>query len=134
MPTSLNNSVVARDAGENQIHYLRKTITYLNSGTAVTVGVLPAGAVITGGGVRVVTAFDGSGTDLIDVGVTADDDDLATDLPGQTVGFHALDELAGANDSYSATSPLTVTATYTDQNSNATAGEAIVIIAYATNT
>lgn len=118
----------ARLFESQQIHFLRETVTFEDNGNAVTVGVIPAGSVIlpTISGVSVRTAFDDSGTDLIDVGTSSDGDAYATNLAGQTVAFAALDELSSGY----VDSDTTITATYAGQNSDATAGVAVVLIAY----
>jgi hypothetical protein len=124
----------AHDTGYDMVHVLRKRITYLDRGTEVTVGTLPAGAIVIGGGVHIITAFNGSGTDLLDVGFaggssTDDPNAYATILTLAAVGFIALDELA-ATTNIQQTKDCRVTATYTDENSNATAGVADVVITY----
>jgi hypothetical protein len=121
----------ARQFHTQQVHYLRKTITFADAGVAKTVGVLPAGSLILKpcSGVNVSTAFNSSGTDLIDVGTTGTADLYATDLAGQTVGFAALDEAVSA---YVA-AETTITATYAQSVADATAGVAQVVIAYIPN-
>lgn len=119
-----------RDLVTQQINYIRKRITYEDAGTTITVGYLPGGAVVCGGGVQVVTAFDGSGTDLLDVGfigATTDANAYATSLSLAAVGFIALDELA-ATTNIQQEDAFTVTCLYTDQNSDATAGVADVVV------
>lgn len=134
MPSSLNSAVSAKEIGYGVVQSLRKKITYLDNGTAVTVGKLPPYSVVVGGGVHIVTAFNDSGTDYLDVGfvgATTDDDAYATDLTLAAVGFIVLDELA-ATTNIMGTVEHTVTATYAGQNSNATAGEGWVIVNYVT--
>lgn len=135
MTGTLNAGVPARDyADSGMVHCLRKRITYANNGTAVTVGKIPPGASIVGGGVHIITAFNDSGTDLLDVGfvgATTDADAYATDLTLAAVGYLALDEL-GATTNIQGTVEHTVTATYAGQNSDATAGVADVIVFYVT--
>lgn len=131
---NLNNSVSARDIGYGVVQYLRKKITYLDNGTTITVGKIPPYAVVTGGGLHVVTSFNDSGTDVFDVGfigATTDADAYATQLTGAAVGFIVLDELA-ATTNIMGTVEHTVTALYTGQNSNATTGEGYIIIHYTT--
>ncbi len=118
----------ARDASYNLVHYLRKRITFQNT-TATEVGVLPAGAIVIGGGAQVVTAFNDSGTDVINIGTAADTDAYATLLDVSSVGFKALDELA-THDDHSDTAEITVVAAFTGQNSNASAGVADIVISY----
>lgn len=118
-----------------QVHYLRKRVTYSNYGSVVTVGTIPAGASVIGGGVHVVTAFNSSGTDLIDVGFiggTTDDDAYATDLTLAAVGFIAFDELA-ATTNIQQSVDTTVTCTLAQGVADATAGAADVIVLFVPN-
>ena len=122
-------TVPARRYSQQMVHYLRKDITYANYGQgALTVGVIPAGSVILkpASGVNVSTAFNSSGTDLLDIGTSADDDLYATDLALQTVGFAALDEAV----SVYVSSDTTITCTAAQSVADATAGVAQVVIAY----
>lgn len=125
----------ARIDGSQNTMFLRKRITYLNNGTTITVGKLPAGASVTGGGVHVVTGFNDSGTDTLIVGFigsTTDDNAYATLLDISAVGWIVLDELATTTN-IQQTVDTTVTCVYAGQNSNATAGVADVIIHYTPN-
>lgn len=134
MVGTLNNAVPAQDLQyKNMINVMRKRITYLNAGTAVVIGTLPAGAIVVGGGVQLVTTFNDSGTDLLDIGTTADADEFATALVISATApvWIAADELA-TNNSYSDTAEITVTATYTGENANASAGVADIVIYYIT--
>lgn len=120
----------ARQYATMQTHYLRKRITFANAGTTVTVGKIPAGASVVGGGVHVITAFNDSGTDLLDVGFigsTTDADGYATALVISAVGYIVLDELA-ATTNIQQTVDTTVTCLYTGQNANSSAGVADVIV------
>lgn len=122
----------ARTLPFQAVHFLRKNITFSDRATTVTVGVMPAGSTIVSGGVHVTTAFNGSGTDLLDVGFigsTTDADGYATLLQLNAVGYIELDELATTTN-IQGTVSHTVTCLYTDQNSNATAGAATVVIGY----
>src|SRR3990167_5138464 len=131
----------AGDVGQryhtDQVHYLMKRVASLTlngSGTAagtpnatVVVGVLPPHALVTRGGVKVITGFDDTNGDDLDVGVSGSDDDLfhsAMDLNTANTTT-AFDDLASAND-YSTTA-RTVTCNFTTVPSgNGTAGEAMV--------
>lgn len=123
----------AMDTGyDGFVHCLRKRITFADLGTTVTVGKMPAGAIVVGGGVHVVTAFNSSGTDLLDVGFigsTTDADAYATDLTLAAVGFLALDELA-ATTNIQQTVETTVTASPAQSVADATAGVADVVVYY----
>lgn len=113
--------------GESQaVFSLRGTVDFADDGVPVSIGLLPVGALIVGATVDVTTAFNDTGTDLIDVGngTTADfyQADIDGAVVGQTVdGWSNLGEVG---------SDVEVTATYTGQNSNATAGEATVTVFY----
>lgn len=125
-------TTVARQLHTPQVHYLRKRITYADYGTTVTVGKLPAKASVIGGGVHIVTAFNSSGTDLLDVGFigsTTDPNGYATLLDMAAVGYIALDELA-ATTNIQGTVEHTVTCAPAQSVADATAGVADVIITY----
>lgn len=124
----------ARLHHSEQVHYLRKKITFATENDAITIGKLPAYASVIGGGVHVLTAFDDSGTDTLDVGftdssATADPNGYATLLDLSAVGYIELDELAATTNIIS-TQDSTVTCIYNGENNNAAAGEAYVTILY----
>jgi hypothetical protein len=111
----------------NQTHYFRKRITF--SDTVVTIGVIPAGAIVINAGVIVTTAFNAATTNVLDIGTSGDDDGFATDLALGTIGRIVADELATSNDLYS-TSEVTLTATYAQTGTAATAGEGFVYVEF----
>jgi hypothetical protein len=136
----------AGDTGQryhsNQVHYLAKTVTYTNldgsgDGTGTTnktqvVGELPAQALVLPNisVVKVITAFNDTTADDLDVGINGSDDDLfhsAMDL--NTVATTAFDDLASAND-YSATARTVECNFSAVPTGDGTAGEAVVIVAY----
>lgn len=128
------------DVHRNVVHSLEKRVTYatLNgsgAGTGTTnatvvVGYLPPKAFVTAGRVKVITGFNDTTADDLDVGVSGDDDDLfhsACDM--NSAATTAFDDLATAND-YS-TSARTVTCNFTTApTGDGTAGEAIVMLEY----
>lgn len=125
----------ARNDGSQSIQVLRKRVTYLDNGNTITVGKLPANALVVGGGAFVTTGFNDSGTDTLIVGFvgsTTDDNAYATLLDLSAVGYIALDELA-ATTNIMQTVDATVTCVYAGQNSNATAGSAEVIVNFICN-
>ena len=130
---ALNRTVPARNDLYQTVQFLRKKIVFGNFGAgAITVGTLPAGATVVYGGVHVVTAFNSSGTDLIDVGFigsTTDADAYASALSMAAVGFIPFDELAAATNIMQ-TIDTTVTCTLTQSVADATAGEAYVIVQF----
>jgi hypothetical protein len=119
---------VARHHHTHQMHYLRKEWTYLDDGVVLTVGVLPAGAVIhkpmSGVDVQVVT---NAGTNnLMDIGTTADDDLYATNLSTASIAFVPLDEAV----SMKVAADTTITATLDLTGTAATTGAGSIVIAY----
>lgn len=124
----------ARQLPWQVVHFLRKRITFAIENTEIEIGRIPAGASVVGGGVHVVTAFDDSGTDTLDVGFkdgssTDDPNAYATLLDLSAVGFISLDELAATTNIQQTTSAM-VTCIYNGQNNDASAGVADVIIQY----
>lgn len=134
MVGTLNNQTPAKEISYGVVQTMVKKITFANLGSAVTVGKMPPYSHVVGGGVHVVTAFNSSGTDLLDVGFigsTTDDDAYATDLTLAAVGFLALDELAATTNIMQSVE-TTVTATPAQSVADATAGEAYVIVNFVT--
>lgn len=125
---------------QDQTHYLAKTVTYatLNStgtgtGTGnavVTVGWLPANAIVVRGYTKIVTGFNDTTGDDLDIGVEGDDDDLfASAVDMNSTATTAFDDLATAND-YS-TSARKVTCNFTTApTGDGTTGKAIVVVEY----
>lgn len=120
----------ARVYASQQIHYLRKSITFADDGTTVTVGTIPAGSLVLKpiSGVAVTTVFNAGSTNVLDVGPSTDSgtDLWATDLALGTLGFVPIDEavtnLVSVDTIVQAAVDLTGTA--------ATTGAAEIIIAY----
>lgn len=120
----------ARQFHTQQIHYLRKSITFADDGTTVTVGTIPAGSILVKpiSGVAITTVFNAGSTNVLDVGPSTDSgtDLWATDLALGTLGFVPIDEavtnLVSVDTIVQAAVDLTGTA--------ATTGAAEIIIAY----
>lgn len=128
------NDPFGRRYATAQVHYLRKRITFAIENTEIEIGKLPPKASVIGGGVHVITAFDDSGTDTLDVGFkdgssTDDPNGYATLLDLSAVGYIELDELA-ATTNIQQTTGCTVTCIYNGQNDNAAAGVADVIVTF----
>jgi hypothetical protein len=110
-------------------HYLRKSISYTDEDTAVTLGPdIPAGSLILKAlsGVSVSTAFNAGTLNQIDIGTSADPNLYGTLLALAATDFVPLDEAV----SYLVTQDTTMTATVTLTGTAATAGAAEVVIAY----
>lgn len=128
MPTNTAGTV-ARELSTQAVHFLRKSISYTDNGTALTVGVIPAGSLILRpmSGVHVTTAFNAGTNNFIDIGTSADDDLYGTDLSGTATTFVPLDEAVGT---FLVSSDTTVTVTVGLTGTSATAGAGEVIICY----
>lgn len=119
-----------RNYHQQMVHYIRRTLTSADQGNEVTIGWLPAGAVINkaASGVVVATAFNGT-SPVLDIGGNVgndDPDEWATDLALVGANFLPLDEAIGT---YYVTEDTEVTATI--GGTGASAGEAVVVIYYA---
>lgn len=128
----------AGDTGQkyhtNQTHFLVKTVTYTSLGTSnsVVVGVLPPRAIVLRGSTLIITGFNDTTGDDLDIGVSGSDDDLfasAVDVNTGSNTLTAFDDLAAAN-WYSA-SARTVTVNFTTAaTGDGTTGEAVVFLEY----
>lgn len=111
------------------------TIAYTDDGTAVAIGTIPANSQIIEIYVDVTTPFDGTGTDLVDLGdgstanLYADNLDVAS--AARVLASSDASQLAELADV--GTSDVTVYATYTDSNGDAAAGAATITILYKQN-
>lgn len=119
----------ARQFHTQQVHYLRKSITYADNGVARTVGTIPAGSLILKpiSGVHVTTAFNAGTNNFLDIGTSADDDLYGTDLSLTATNFVPLDEAVGG---YLVSADTTITATVGLTGTAASAGAGEVVIAY----
>lgn len=128
----LNRDLPARNNGTQSVQYLRKTLTYLNTGLQ-TVGKIPAGSLILkpASGVHVTTISNAGTNKQVDIGIidsaTNDDDYLGTDLLLGTAGFVPLDEAVGG---YAVTKETTITATLDLTGTGNTQGLFEIVIAY----
>lgn len=119
----------------DQVHYLRKAIAYTDNGTTVSLGWIPAGALVIEAGVNVDTAFNGGSTNTVDIGfrnagdgTTADTDEFADGLALGTAGRIIGTTINTAGDTYfpegaEVVAPVISTA-------GASAGSAIVWVQY----
>jgi hypothetical protein len=122
-------ATAARQYSTQQVHYLRKGITYADNGSTVVVGIIPAGAQIIKpmSGVAVNVAFDGNSSNVLDVGASTDSgtNNFATNLSLASIAFVALDEAVTMTVSVDTTISALVTST-----ASATAGQGEIIICY----
>lgn len=122
-------AVLGRQFHTQQIHYLRKSITYADDGLTVDVGYLPAGAQIVKpiSGVSVNVAFNGGTTNTLDVGPSTDSGTnlWATLLALGSIAFVPFDEAVTLLISTDTLVQAKVVST-----ASASAGQAEIIIAY----
>lgn len=127
MPTN-TAATNARLYHTDQVHYLAKDFTFADDGSVLSLGYLPAGAVIIKpmSGVAVHVAFNAGTTNVLDIGTAANDDLYGTDLALGSIAFVPLDEAV----SMTVAADTLVTATVDLTGTAATTGSATVIIAY----
>lgn len=102
-------------------------VEYTDAGAAVFLGTLPADSFYTISYEDVTVAFTGTGTDLLTIGWTADNDALATSQDISTTGVKT--PTVGANHGYNSTAQ-TVNAYYLDANADAGAGKVLCVVEY----
>lgn len=120
----------------NQVHYLVTDIAYSDS-SAVSLGWIPANAVVIEVGINVTTAFNAGTNDLIDIGyrnagdATSDDvDEFATSVDVSAVGRKAVDTAINTAAETYFPEGAEIVATYSQTGAAATAGAAKVWITY----
>lgn len=118
-----------RTIGYAVTEYIAANVTFSNNGSAVTIGVLPAGAIVLRAYAVVRTAFNAGTSNVLDIGTSGDPDGFATDLALGTIGVISADEMATTNDAVMA-ADTTITATPALGGTAATAGLATVVVEY----
>lgn len=93
---------------------------------------LPPSARILDFTVDVTTAFDDTGTDLLNIGTADDDNHFATDVDVSTVAYLSDAQVVKSNLGQQAAHPTEVFGKYAGGNSNSAHGEATVYCTYAT--
>jgi hypothetical protein len=127
-----NGTNVAGSAGRDLELYVPQTMSYdlvYTNTTSTKIGTLPLGAHVLDVYVSVKTAFTGSGTDLVIVGTGADDDEFASGVDVASVGVKHPTTIQTSNGAYMAAA-TDVYVKYTDENSNAGAGAATVVVVF----
>ena len=129
-------TAIEGNAESNIMKVCKAEILYSNT-SETTIITLPANAVIWNIGLNVVTAFNDSGTDLIDIGTDLDSQFFVTDQTvneGSAVFFMTGSDVyplgSITNMPYQLASSADITFTYKGQNSDATQGQAFVYIHY----
>lgn len=124
-------AIPARSYHTQQVHYFRKGVTLadLTSATAVTIGTIPAGAIIKDAYAVVTTAFDSGTSDLLDMGTSGDPNGFMTAVSVAAAGKKAADELATSDDLVTS-AETTVSATWTGAGTAATAGAMELVVEF----
>jgi hypothetical protein len=104
-----------------EVFAIKKDIVFGNT-TDTEIGFLPPNAYITNITIDVITAFDDTGTDLLNVGKTGTTNAFVSALDVAATGRKAPTILLGG---------VVQSAKYTGQNANAAAGKASVCVMYA---
>ena len=122
---------IARNTGEQQIHFLRKPFTFADNGLTLTVGVLPPNSIILKpiSGVNVSQVANAGTNNFMDIGNTVTSDLYGTDLSLLALGFIPLDEAVSFLVPPTG-GDITVTATLQLSGTAATTGTGHVVIAY----
>ena len=126
----MSNPSQARVYHTQQLHYITRAISEADEGAgALTIGVVPAKALIYDAGVVITTAFNGT-SPVVVMGPSGDTDGWATAVAIATAGRKVADELATSDDLYS-TSEVTCTVTVSATGNDSTAGAGFAYVLYA---
>lgn len=110
-------------------------IGFADAASAVDICSIPANSQILEIYVDIFTAFDSSGTDLLDIGVDGDADKFANDLDlssaARLLGSSDVSQLAEYDDI--GTAQITIQGTYTQSVADASAGSCRVTVLYIPN-
>ena len=116
-------------ANKNEIRALENDLVFGDDATPVSIGSLPANSIITDIKVLVSTAFDSSGTDLVIVGNSTDDNRYADAIDVSSTGAATVTQLnTGAVESATASTEIFIE--YNQSVADATAGACKVIVEY----
>jgi hypothetical protein len=126
---------VARLYHQQMVHYIRKGFSKANAATTITVGTIPAGAIIqyANSGVYVSEVFNAGTNNRLDIGASTDTgtNNFGTLLALTALGQVALDE--GLNISPKVTVDTTVQAYVDVTGTPATTGAGDIVIAFIAN-
>lgn len=113
----------------NNIQAISKDVVFGDDGTSLTIGSLPANAIITAIKVLVSVAFDSSGTDLVIVGISTDTNKFADAVDVSSTGSASVTQLnVGAVESASGSTDILVQ--YDQSVADAAAGALKVVVEF----
>ena len=124
----------AREYHTQQVHYIRKTVNFNDAGISagVVIGALPKGAQIIDVVANVVTAFNAGTTNVLTVGTNASSyDDIAGSGDINEASATGQRVTTGLGLEFSADTDVYVM--YAQTGAAATAGQAVIVIAYVPN-
>jgi hypothetical protein len=124
--TALPTTTYVENSSERIVHVIESEVLYTNT-SQTTIITLPADAVVWDIQVEVRTGFTGTGTDLLDVGITGTAGRYQSSLDISSTGFKTM-SLTNVPDRM--TGSTNITFRYTDQNTDAGAGQAYVYVHY----
>ncbi len=130
-----NLAVAPRSPHTQQLPYFRRSVAFNTNeiGTTgrVPLGTLPAGAIVTGGIIKVTAAFNAATTNVLTIGTAADDDEVlaAADLDETEADTTLPLSVLG----YKVSVPTTLYVKYTQTGTAATTGAADVILFFVPN-
>ena len=125
---------IGRQLALQVVHTLRATIRFSDGASGVlTVGTLPVGALVIGGNVSVLTAFNAGTNNNITVGTAGVPASYQPATAMATIGHKAFTGLATSADLMNATAEVPVIATLGLTGTAATTGVAIVVVSYVVN-
>ena len=131
MATNTTSSA-ARQYPQQMMHYLRRRIafntTFISNDDFTIVGILPAGAIIYDAVVKIETAFNAGTDNFINVGIAGDDDGIVDQTDIDMTAAEWQSSRRGCDLTFS--SDTVVYVTYDQSGTAATAGVAVVVIAY----
>ena len=123
---SLPDVEYVANSSQRVMHVIEAEILYSNT-SQTTIITVPADAILWDIQVDVRTGFNGSGTDLLDVGITGAANHFEDDLDIAATGFKTM---SLTNVPYRVTGSTNITFQYFDSNADAAAGQAYVYVNY----
>lgn len=130
-----NSAVAPRKNVTHQINYFRAAVSFdtYQIGTAgkVPLGTLPAGAIVTGCIVKILTAFNAATTNVLTVGTASDASAVFGDVDVDEL--EADTTLVGAAIGYRPTVDTPLFIKYAQTGTAASAGSAIIVMTFAPN-
>ena len=132
---SLNS---AQQYHQNMLHYLRKDFSFSDAGDTLSMGWLPAGAVVIDAGIVVSTVFNSGTSDVADLGYrnsgesgTSDDtDEWMTDADLTAAGYIDADEIDASVAELYMPNGAEAVVSYASTGTAPTAGQAHAFVTY----